>query len=181
MDFEIKVNEKLSLKLRKQEDAQAFFDLTDKNRTEFSKWFPWVEHTNSPSDSEKFIVECQEKFRAGKAADFGVMHEGKWVGSMGFHTINKLHEWAEIGYWLDADYIGKGIMTECVKAMINYGFDDLHLHRIQIACDVSNTKSMAIPKRLEFALEGTLRQNHKRHGKFTDTYVFGLLESEWVK
>lgn len=109
------------------------------------------------------------------------MYKGMWVGSMGFHTINKLHEWAEIGYWLDADYVGKGIMTECVKAMIDYGFNELNLHRIQIACDVSNTKSMAIPKSLGFTLEGTLRQNLNGNGKFTDTYIFGLLESEWKK
>src|SRR5574343_1890713 len=141
MDHEIKVNDKISLKLRKEEDAQVFFEIVDRNREEFRKWVPWSDLTVSSEDTKKFIIKCQEEFKDKKAADFGVLYEGKWVGSMGFHTIKIDHEWAEIGYWLDGDYVGRGIMTECVKAMINYGFNELNLHRIQIRCDSINTKS----------------------------------------
>ena len=181
MNFEIQVNDKIVLKLRNEEDAQAFFEIVNRNREEFQKWFPWTNTTLSSEDTKKFIIKCQEEFNDKKAADFGVLYEGKWVGSMGFHTIKFDHEWAEIGYWLDGDFVGKGIMTECVKGMINYGFDDLHLHRIQIKCDSINTKSKAIPERLGFKLEGVTREDHKRDGVFSDGLIYGLLKSEWVK
>jgi ribosomal-protein-serine acetyltransferase len=89
------------------------------------------------------------------------------------------NEWAEIGYWIDKDHEGKGIMTESVKALINYGFNELNLHRIQIKCDARNVRSKRIPERLGFKLEGTIRENHKYEEGFSDGLTFGLLKSEW--
>ena len=180
MNFEIKVNETTSLKLRHVEDAEVFFNLVDVDREHLRPWLPWVDKTLTVDDSKKFIEECLEDFELKKSADFGVLHEGKWVGSMGFHTIRQRHEWAEIGYWLSKDCNGKGIMTECVKAMINYGFNDLGLHRVQIKCDADNVKSKAIPERLGFTLEGTTREDHKKEdGRFSDGLIYGLLRDEW--
>lgn len=179
MDFEIKVSDKLLLKLRKEEESQLFFDLVNKNREEFRKWFPWVDRTLSLEDTRKFIIKCQEDFKEKSAADFGVLYEGKWIGSMGFHTIKLDNGWAEVGYWLDSDYIGKGIMTDCVRAVIDYGFNELGLHRVQIRCDSVNVRSKAIPERLGFKLEGVMRENHKWGEQFSDGLIYGILKSEW--
>jgi len=181
MSFEIYVSEKISLRLRGEDDAQAFFEIIDRNREEFTKWFPWAETTQSSEDTKKFIVQCREEFETKKAADFGVWYEDRWVGSMGFHTITTEHKWAEIGYWLDGRYVGKGIMTECVKAVVNYGFNDLKLHRIQIKCDSINLKSKSIPERLAFKLEGVIREDRKHGDVFSDGLIYGLLKSEWEK
>lgn len=180
MNFEIKINENLSLRLRHEDDAEQVFVLTDKNREYLQPWFPWVTTTLSPEDSKKFIADCQEKFQNKKAVDLGVMCNGNYIGSMGFHTVKLDNGWAEIGYWIDKDFQGKGIMTECVKAIINYGFDDLNLHRIQIRCDSNNGRSKAIPERLRFKLEGVVREDHKHEdGTFSDGLIYGLLRSEW--
>ncbi len=143
MNYEIKINENLSLRLREESDAQAFFDL-DK-----------------------------------KSADFGVWYDGQWVGSMGFHTIKLDKGWAEIGYWLSEDFQGKGIMTESVKAIIDYGFNTLNLHRIQIKCDSDNINSKFIPERLGFKLEGVTREDHMKGDRFSDGLIYGLLRNEW--
>lgn len=180
MNFEIKINEMLSLKLRHEDDAEKVFILTDKNRDYLSPWFPWVDMTLSSEDSKKFVLECQEKFQNKKSADFGVIYEGDFIGSMGFHTIKMRDEWAEIGYWIDEDFQGKGIMTECVKAVIKYGFDELNLHRIQIKCDTRNLRSKAIPERLGFKLEGVIRESRKNEGgAFSDMLIYSLLRNEW--
>lgn len=179
MNFEITINEKLALKLRHIEDAEVVFALTDKNREHLRPWFPWVDSTLTPEDTKKFLEGELEKFEKKVAVDLGVWYEGAWVGSMGFHTINVANEWGEIGYWIAKEYEGKGIMTQCVKAMITYGFHDLNLHRIQIKCDANNTKSKAIPERLGFIFEGTVRENHKRNGEFSDGLIYGLLKNEW--
>ena len=179
MSFEIKINNSLSLKLRAVEDAEDFFMLTDKNREHLRPWLPWVDVTLSSEDTKKFIEKCKAGFEAGESADFGIQYEGVWVGSMGFHTIKRSNERAEIGYWLSKDYTGKGIMTECVKAMLAYGFRDLQLHRIQIRCDADNLPSKAIPEKLGFTLEGTVREDHKKEGRFSDGLIYGLLAHEW--
>lgn len=179
MNFEITINEKLSLKLRHKEDAEAVFLLTDTNREYLREWLPWVDATTTKEDTQKYIEEQLIEFENKTATDFGVCYEGEWVGSAGFHTIKNENRWAEIGYWLAKEHEGKGIMTECVKVLIKYGFDELNLHRIQIACDARNIKSKAIPERLGFKQEGVLRQNHKHQEEFSDGLVYGLLREEW--
>ena len=179
MDFEIKINEKLSLRLRKEEDAEVAFNLVDKNRENLRRWLPWVDSTVSQEVTKKYIIECREKFEKKETADFGIIYENSLVGSGGFNKIDLVNEWAEIGYWLDTSHQGKGIMTESVTAMINYGFDELHLHRIRIRCDSLNSKSKGIPERLGFTLEGVLREDHKYDGEFSDGLIYGLLKSEW--
>lgn len=180
MDFEIKINDKLSLKSRREEDAEECFQLVDRNRDYLKKWLPWVDGTLSAEDTKKYIIECREKFEKKETADFGIWYENRWVGSMGFNNINLANERAEIGYWLDAEQQGKGIMTACVEALLRYGFEELKLHRIQIRCAAINEKSKAIPERLGFKLEGTIREDHRIDGKFCDGLIFGLLKSEWM-
>lgn len=179
MNFEIKINEKLSLKIRSIDEAEVFFALSDKNREHLRPWLPWVDVTLSSGDTKKYLEAMLEKFEKKTGADFGIWYEGAWVGAMGFNKIDHVNEHADIGYWLDKDYEGKGIMTESVKALINYGFDDLKLHRIEINCDALNLRSKRIPEKLGFKLEGVLRGNHKRNGEFSDGLVYGLLSSEW--
>lgn len=181
MIFELKINEKLSLKERQTEDAQELFDLVDKNRERLRVYMPWIDSTLSVKDTEEYILKNIEKHKeVGNVYDFGICYENKWIGNMGYHDVSKSNQKACIGYWLDEDFEGRGIMTECVKALIKYGFKELNLNRVEIGCDVNNSKSRAIPERLGFKLEGTLRQDHKRNGTFRDSFVFGLLKEEWM-
>lgn len=179
MNFEITVRENLLLKLRHKEDAADFFNLTDKNREHLRTWLPWVDATLTKEDTENFIDKCEKGFAEKKTMDLGIWFEGAWVGSMGFIKIDTKNAWAEIGYWLDKDYEGKGIMTSCVEKVISHGFTELTLHRIQIKCDSKNDKSRKIPERLGFTHEGSLRENRIRDGIFSDEITYGLLEKEW--
>jgi ribosomal-protein-serine acetyltransferase len=138
-----------------------------------------VDFTTSVEDTSKFIQECQDGFKDKKKADFGIMLDGVWVGSGGFHTIKSESGWGEIGYWRTKDKASKGIMDDCVKAMIDYGFNELGLHRIQIQCDADNVPSKLIPERLGFKPEGVIRENHKKEGRYSDGLIYGLLKSEW--
>lgn len=181
MSFEIKINEKLALKIRGIEEAEAFFVLTDRNREHLRPWLPWVDVTLTSEDTKKYLERVLDQYAKKTAVDFGIWYENAWVGSMGFNEIDQVNSWAEIGYWLDKDHEGKGIMTESIKALINYGFTELGLHRIQIRCSSLNIKSEAVPKRLGFLLEGVLREDHKINGHYSDGLIYGLLKSEWNK
>lgn len=184
MEFSIKVDEELSLKLRHEEDTVAVFNLVEKNRSHLRPWLPWVDRTLTQEDSKKYIIGELENFKNKKTADFGIFYQEKLVGSMGFNKIDSVNQKAEIGYWIDSDYEGKGIMTKCVTSIINYGFNELNLNRIEIRCSVLNKRSAAIPQRLGFTLEATLREDHKITDpetgvEFTDGLIFGILKKEW--
>ena len=184
MDFSIKIDDDLFLKLKQEKDTEIVFNLVEKNRDHLKIWLPWVDKTLTPEDSKKYIVEQLENFQNKKTADFGIWYKEKLIGSIGFNKIDMINEKAEIGYWIDFDHESKGIMTKCVKAMINYGFNELNLNRIEIRCSILNKKSKNIPEKLGFILEGILRQDHKikdpeTNQDFTDGLFFGLLKKDW--
>jgi ribosomal-protein-serine acetyltransferase len=180
MNFEIKVNDKLFLKIPKLEDAQDIYAVIDKDRQTLREWLGWVDNATSPENTATNIARRIDEFEKKEAASFFIYYENQWIGSVGFISIDNENKKGEIGYWLTSDFGGKGLMTECVKASIKYGFEELGLNRIEIKCNSKNTKSAAIPKRLGFTLEATLRQDHVADNAegFRDTLIFGLLRSD---
>src|SRR5581483_9208819 len=93
-------------------DADVLFQLVEKNRKHLGQWFPWVEETQSVGDVENVIREDIEKFENGEGVFFIIEYEGIPVGVISFNSIDKKNKSARIGYWLDKDHQGKGIMTE---------------------------------------------------------------------
>jgi ribosomal-protein-serine acetyltransferase len=73
---------------------------------------------------------------------------------------------------------GKGIMTECCRFVVRYGFRTLDLNRIQIPAATGNLRSRRIPERLGFKLEGILRERESLNGAFVDHAMYSLLRRE---
>jgi RimJ/RimL family protein N-acetyltransferase len=85
----------------------------------------------------------------------------------------------EIGYWIHKDYVNQGLVTESTAALIKVAFELIHVHRIEIHCDPANVASAAIPRKLGFAHEGTLRAKTRFLDGWSDTMVWGLLETDY--
>ena len=100
---------------------------------------------------------------------------------MGFNKIVEKSRRAEIGYWISEEYAGRGIMTDCVRALTSFGFRELKLHRIEIHCSRNNKKSVAIPERLGFTLEGIFRDGSFLYDHFENSRVYSILEHESEK
>jgi ribosomal-protein-serine acetyltransferase len=100
------------------------------------------------------------------------------IGSTGFNRLEWTAKVCEIGYWIDRDEEGKGTITKACRAMITYAFDELEMNRIEIRCSTENVRSAAVPERLGFKLEGTLRQAEVLNGHAHDFFIFGLLAED---
>lgn len=177
--YPILKSKNITLKVIEPKDAPELFTLTDKNRDYLRKWLPWVDSTKEISDTNKYIRESLEKLDKGEGINFGIWLEDKLVGYIDFNYIHKINKSANIGYWLDQDYQGKGIMTESCKLTLSYGFKNLGLNRIGISHAAGNEKSSAIPNRLGFTKEGHFRKSGFVNGQFVDEIYYGLLADEW--
>ena len=109
----------------------------------------------------------------------GVWYRGKLCGTLGIIDVDTDVGSGEIGYWLSSDVEGNGIMTRACRALISYVFSELQFNRIVIRFEPGNTRSGAIPKRLGFTKEGTLRECGRRRGDFVDLEVWSVLNREW--
>lgn len=80
-----------------------------------------------------------------------------------------------MGYWLDKEHGGKGIMRKCVKVLIDYGFNSLKLHRIEIRCVTNNIRSQNVAESLGFQKEGVLKDAIHHYGEYFDAVLYSLI------
>jgi len=175
----LKAGRGLELRPLNLRDAKALFALVEANRERLRRWLPWPDANRCVLDSRAYILRVRAHARAGVGQSFGLWWQGTLVGIAGFVWIDAANRSAGIGYWLASEAEGHGLMTAAVKALLNHGFQALKLNRIEIRAGVRNRRSRAIPERLGFRHEGTLRQSECLVERRVDHAVYGLLASEW--
>lgn len=103
------------------------------------------------------------------------------IGRCGLHNWNKEHNRAEIGYNIsDENFKRKGLMTEAVNAIIDYGFNKLNLHRIEALVGSNNIPSLRIMESHQFIKEGVLRQHYLVGNEYEDSILFSILDKEYI-
>jgi RimJ/RimL family protein N-acetyltransferase len=104
----------------------------------------------------------------------------KPIGNCGLHEIDSKDRKALFGIVIgEKDYWSKGYGREAARLMINYGFQQLNLHRISSGAFAFNERSMKLQKEVGFREEGRLRQAFFKNGQYHDLIQFGLLREEW--
>lgn len=173
------VDENLTLELPTLENAEDLFSVVNLNREHLREFLGWVDNTTTVEQSAKNIQDRIDGYVNGDTASFVIKHDKRIIGSAGYVKLNGACKNGEIGYWISKDYEGKGIVSKCVKTLLEYGFGELKLHRITIKCSSKNSKSAAIPKRFGFTHEGTIREDRFDGDGYSNTELFGLLSGEY--
>jgi len=132
---------------------------------------------------EKYIEELGTT-RARSDAPFVIeVIEGastKPIGSCGLHGINSKDNHATFGIVIgEKDYWSKSYGTEAARLLVNYGFQQLNLHRISSTAVAFNERSIKLHKKVGFREEGRLRQAMFKNGQYHDLVQFGILREEW--
>ena len=169
-----------ALSLREKRHSEELFALTEHNRERLREWLPWLDQCRTLSDTQTFIREALEQFGRNRGFSAGIWHQGALAGVIGFHGIDWPNRSASLGYWIDQGHEGKGLISLSVRAMTDHAFGSWQLNRMVIRCATANLRSRAIPERLGFTLEGTLRQAENLYGSYVDLVVYGILASEWA-
>ncbi len=174
------VGDGLRIKSFDTSDAQRLFDLIESCRSYLREWLPWLDTTQSVEDVNLFIESTIQQLTANNGFQGGIWEGARILGVIGFHRVDWLNRSTTIGYWLGREFQGRGVMTRACQSMVRHAFSDLHLHRVEIRCAVGNLKSRAIPERLGFKVEGTIREAEWLYDHFVDHVVYGMLQQEWI-
>jgi len=97
-----------------------------------------------------------------------------FYGSVGLYYLNHELKKAELGFWLMPEFWGKGIITESVPLAIAYGFNKMHLKRIEAEVETENGMSKRVLKRLQFAHEGTKKDCEIKNGHYISLDMYKL-------
>ena len=142
-------------------------------------WMPWAQQLPTLEESESYIrrVQCQFLAREDLALLLFLKGTNTMVGGSGLHRIDWDIPKFEIGYWCRKRFQEQGYITESTEAITNFAFETLGAKRVEIRCDSKNVRSLRIPDRLGFKLEGTLRNNSiSSSGELRDTLVFAKIK-----
>jgi RimJ/RimL family protein N-acetyltransferase len=151
-------------------------------QTHLIPWMPWAKG-DIPSLEEriKWLRRCRGNFDLDQDYVYGIFNpeQTRVLGGSGLHT--RLGKGAlEIGYWIHKDFINQGYATEVSAALTKVAFETMRVNRVEIHCDPQNVRSAAVPRKLGYTLEATLKQRLElEDGVWRDTMVWTLLASEY--
>jgi len=143
---------------------------------------PWVKEWDAPEHGPIYVRRCQAKWASREDLFFGLWDRssGLYVGSSGLHRIVWNVPSVEIGYWIRSGYEGMGLITEATALIAAFAFDCCKAERVRIRCDAENARSAAVPRRLGFTHEATLRNECRRtDGALRDTFEFGMTRADY--
>jgi ribosomal-protein-serine acetyltransferase len=160
-------------------DAEELFAVIDANRNYLARWLPWALQVKTVEDERNWIRARRAPGAEDAEMALLIVASGAIAGGLGISGLASPNRAAEIGYWLAEPLQGRGLVTRCCRAAMEYSFEARRMNRLQIRAAVDNTRSRAIPERLGFVFEGIQRQAVLVNGAFQDLAVYSMLASEW--
>jgi [ribosomal protein S5]-alanine N-acetyltransferase len=103
--------------------------------------------------------------------------DGKVMGIFDLHSISPENHRMEIGYGLAKEYWGFGYMTEAVREVIRFAFDEMSMHRIEAECQPDNIRSIRVAEKWGMTLEATRTENEINKGRFVSNHVYAIVRN----
>lgn len=163
-------------------DAPAMKAAIDVSIEHLRPWMPWAHHEPTDLDTKvNLLRRFRGQFDLGQDFIYGIFSqdESRVLGGTGLHPRVGL-EAREIGYWIRADAINQGFATEAAGALTRVGFEFFGLTRMEIHCDVANARSAAVPRKLGYTHEATLRRRLPGGSHPHDVMVWTLFADEYA-
>jgi len=134
------------------DDAAALLAAVIESQGHLRPWMPWADHYDQDRAAE-FLRECGAQWASGDAFAYAIIVGDQIVGSAGLH--NRVGDGGlEIGYWVHADWTGRGIATDAAAALTDAALALPGVDRVEIYHDAANTASGRIPAKLGYARLG---------------------------
>jgi len=185
MDAPVLRTTRLLLRLPRLSDAQALLDYQLRNRTRLAASAPARDEMFfSLPGQTKEIENALTTFKLAKGYRFLVFIEKDESRVVGIVAVTEIvrgaFQAAFLGYGIDGEREGEGLMTEAIEAVIKFAFDNLHLHRVMANVIPENERSQRLLRRLGFEFEGRAREYLLLDGRWRDHILTAKLNPRWI-
>ncbi|TOB49044.1 RimJ/RimL family protein N-acetyltransferase [Vibrio parahaemolyticus] len=178
--FTLEVEKGLQLALVEPQFAPLYLEIVTREKEYLSKWLAWPQHAENSDFFLSFIKQSLHDYADGKSLVCAMFYDSNLVGNISFNTINQDLKKVEIGYWLSAEYQGRGIVSKSVTKLIEMAFTKLNIQKIEISAAVENQPSRRVCERLGFSLEGVITCSENLNGRVVDHAIYGLSRKAWT-
>lgn len=149
--------ERLVLRALTDADADAAVEATLESVATVGPWMSWAHHHYTRADALTWIATSRANRERGDAAEYGVFDlDGRFLGGCGLNTLNRLHRFANLGYWIRASAEGRGFASEAARTLAQRGLS-AGLVRVEIVADVENVGSQRVAEKIGAKREAVLR------------------------
>lgn len=172
--------ERLMLRRMRVSDAEDMFDYA--RRADVTQYLLWECHADVHQTRE-YLQYIQKQYEDGEFYDWAVVlrENSKMIGTCGFTSFDDDNNAAEIGYVLNPDYRGKGLMPEAVSEILKFGFLRLNLHRISARYMEGNDASRRVMEKCGMSFEGTHRDSMVIKGNYRTVSICAILRDEYLE
>lgn len=178
--FPVLATERCHLVAPVEKDAEALFAIYGDEQTMQYMQRPTV---RSIDECRELIAEWQENFQHQRSIRWAIKLQSNpaaLIGTIALHYWSMHNKRVELGADINKLFWGKGISSEVTKAVIDFAFEEMDIHRLELRCDPRNTGSIVIANKFGFTYEGTLRKHVFVEEKgYVDESVYSLLREEY--
>lgn len=176
---------RITLRTLSAADYEEWTEIRERCREWLLPWEPRPAGAPHPlEDSHSFSARCSMRERErqlGTGYGFGIFAGGRLVGELTLSGVQRgPFQSASIGYWVDQAQAGRGYVPEAVAVALAFAFEDLELHRIEIAIIPRNERSHRVVQKLELRQEGIALRYLQIDGVWEDHTRYGITAEEWV-
>lgn len=170
--------ERLTLRPFTVEDAPAMFE-NWANDPAVTRFLTWTPH-ESAEVTRALLTLWEEESKSPETYNWGIVFEGKLIGNVSLLKVNTLHERAALGYCMGRKWWGRGIMTEAVRTVLRYCFEEVGFYRITGEHAARNLGSGRVMEKCGLRYEGTLREYCVLHsGEREDIVIRGITRADY--
>lgn len=172
------------LRTLSEQDYEGWYDVRSRGHDWLLKWEPRSAHSSHlPEDQRSFASRCairERERQMGTGFGFGIFVDGRFVGEITLSSIQRGPlQSAYIGYWIDEAVAGRGLMPEAVLTTLQYAFESLRLHRIEVNIIPRNTPSRRVVEKLGLRFEGIAERYLEIDGAWEDHARYAITAEEW--
>jgi ribosomal-protein-alanine N-acetyltransferase len=170
--------ERLLLRRMRLDDAADMFAYACDPQV--TRTLSWDTHL-SIDDSLAFLRQVVAGYERGEQSSWGIEHRAdrRFIGTIGLMTPQQGGYVSEVGYALARPYWGQGLMTEALRAVIDFGFRHMELRRIEAICRVDNIGSYRVMEKAGMQFEGILRDARYSKGRMDTVRLYAILRSDY--
>ncbi|MEA4832675.1 hypothetical protein SDC9_103462 [bioreactor metagenome] len=147
--------------------------------TKMTKYLSWEPYTDIEKMRE-FMLKCISEYENIECYHWVITMNETFIGTINLHNIVNRHERCELGYCIGSKWWNKGIMTEAVREMIRFAFEELNMNKVSALHDTENITSGKVMQKNGMKQEGLLREHSvRKDGSRGDLAVYAILKREW--
>ena len=170
---------RLILRTLQTGDAKELFEYAKKPNV--TRYLTWEPH-NSISDTLEYIKMVSDKIKNDQAGEWGIQlkETGEIIGSIGFVLYDQNGSCGELGYVIDDKYWGQGIMTEAIRRVIQFAFENIGLQRVEAVHYPENPASGKAMQKAGMLYEGLLRSKTFAKDKYWDLKMYAITRNDYI-